>query len=87
MANMTASMAAGSMAGGIGMGSPVGNPYANYMPQLSHHTSYSSQYCNGAGDLSHYDPMSARHTSSGWYGSNPTTDPRLASKLLKIYIS
>ena len=78
MANMAGSM--GSM--GAAMGSAVANPYANYMPQLSHHTSYSSQYCN-SGELSHYDPMSGRHASTGWYGSNPT-DPRLASKFILL---
>ncbi len=74
-----------SMSGMGGMGGMAGNPYNHYVPQLSHHTSpaFSSQYCNG-GDLSHYgDPMSSRHSSASWYGTNP--DPRLASKFIVYY--
>ena len=73
--------AASAMSSMGSMGGMSTNPYHNYVPQLSHHTSsFPSQYCNG-GDLSHYgDPMSTRHSSASWYGTNPT-DPRLASKL------
>ncbi|XP_076318273.1 thyroid transcription factor 1-like isoform X2 [Tachypleus tridentatus] len=54
------------------MNVPVTNPYM--VPQLSHPTSFASQYCNGA-DLSHYGDH-VRQTAAGWYGASP--DPRFA---------
>ena len=68
------------------MGASVPSPYHNYVPQLTHHTgsAFPSAYCNGT-DMSPYaDPMTmtSRHSSTGWYGTNP--DPRLASKLLRL---
>ncbi|KAK7506933.1 hypothetical protein BaRGS_00001784, partial [Batillaria attramentaria] len=64
----------GTMSGMGGMSVPVTNPYYN-VPQLTHHATGfpAAQYCNGS-ELG-YDPT-GRHSTSGWYGSNP--DPRFA---------
>ncbi|XP_014676796.1 PREDICTED: homeobox protein Nkx-2.1-like [Priapulus caudatus] len=69
------------------MNVPVTSPYHMHVPQLSHHSSFPSQYCNGA-ELSHYgDPtgLAVRHSSTGWYTANP--DPRFAISRLMSHSS
>jgi homeobox protein Nkx-2.1 len=72
----TSSTNMSSMSGMGGMSVPVTLPYYN-VPQLTHAATGfpgAQAYCNGS-DLTGYDPT-GRHSTSGWYGSNP--DPRFA---------
>lgn len=52
----------------------------NYMAAQLGHSTYPSQYCNGAELSAYADPMGqVRNTTGTWYGAG--ADPRIASKL------